>query len=45
MRFYETVRPLETEIENLQRNQNILDSQLSANGQDLIQTQKVRFSH
>ncbi|CAF2935798.1 unnamed protein product [Rotaria sp. Silwood2] len=41
IKFYETVRPLETEIDNLRRTQNILDSQLAANGQDLIQTQKT----
>jgi hypothetical protein len=41
MRYYETVRPLETEIDNLKRTQNILDSQLTATGQDFIQTQKV----
>ncbi|CAF3796014.1 unnamed protein product, partial [Rotaria magnacalcarata] len=41
IKFYETVRPLEIEIENLRRTQNILDSQLAATGQDLIQAQKV----
>lgn len=41
MKFYETVRPLETEIENLRRSQNILESQLKATEQDLIQSQKV----
>ncbi|CAF4851983.1 unnamed protein product [Rotaria sp. Silwood1] len=41
IKFYETVRPLETEIDNLRRTQHMLDSQLTANGQDLIQTQKV----
>ena len=41
MRFYETVRPLETEIENLRRTQHLVESQLTANGQDLLQTQKV----
>ncbi|CAF1046498.1 unnamed protein product [Rotaria sordida] len=41
IKFYETVRPLETEIDNLRRTQNILESKLAANGQDLIQTQKT----
>ncbi|CAF0964898.1 unnamed protein product [Rotaria sp. Silwood1] len=41
IKFYETVRPLETEIDNLRRTQHMLDSQLTANGQDLIQTQKT----
>ncbi|CAF3085982.1 unnamed protein product [Rotaria sp. Silwood2] len=44
IKFYETVRPLETEIDNLRRTQNILDSQLAANGQDLIQTQKIIYN-
>jgi progesterone-induced-blocking factor 1 len=41
IKFYETVRPLESEIENLKRTHTILDSQLTATGQDLIQTQKA----
>ncbi|CAF3585606.1 unnamed protein product [Rotaria sordida] len=41
IKFYETVRPLETEIDNLRRTQNILESKSAANGQDLIQTQKT----
>ncbi len=35
------MRPLEIEIENLKRTQHMIDSQLKATGQDLIQTQKV----
>ncbi|CAF1266072.1 unnamed protein product [Adineta steineri] len=41
IKFYETVRPIEIEVDNLKRTQNILNNQLSANGQDLIQTQKA----
>ena len=43
IKFYETVRPLDMEKENLKRTQNILDGQLAATGQDLIKTQKVTF--
>ena len=41
LKFYETVRPLETEVENSKRSQHLLESQLTGTGQDLIQTQKA----
>ncbi|CAF0983362.1 unnamed protein product [Adineta ricciae] len=41
IKFYETVRPIEMEYENCKRTQNILDSKLTATGQDLLQTQKA----
>lgn len=44
MRFYETVRPLEIDIDNLKRSEHLLESQLAATGEDLIQIQKVSLN-
>ncbi|CAF0913714.1 unnamed protein product [Didymodactylos carnosus] len=41
VRFYEIVKPLELQIDDLQRSQTLLDTHLSTSSQDLMQTQRA----